>query len=118
MKSKLGNPTKAEKKKIQICTQEIGCVPCLLKGLGFNPADWHHVLRGGRRVNHSHGFANCPLHHRNIIPSGYTEKQVKEVMGPSMAANPKEFEEEFGTQEELVEIQNILYNKYLELSGE
>lgn len=118
MKSSLGSPTKEEKKKIRICTQEIGCVPCLLRGLGNNPADWHHVLRGGRRVSHSHGFANCPYHHRGIIPLGFTEKQVKEVMGPSMAKNPKDFEEIFGTQDELIDVQNILYEKHLELSGE
>lgn len=86
--------------------QSIGCVCCQIRGLGYADGEIHHILSGGRRISHDHTICLTPWHHRGVVPSGFTEKQVKDIMGPSMAKSPKEFEEVFGTQEELLEFQN------------
>lgn len=105
MKSSLGSPTKKQIRRFQMA-QSVGCICSHIMGLGYNDCEIHHILSGGRRISHDHTICMSAWHHRGIVPSGFTEKEVKEVMGPSMAKNPKEFEEVFGTQMELLEFQN------------
>jgi hypothetical protein len=102
--------TKADQRRFDQI-QQIGCVPCLLRGLGHNPPDIHHIIDGGRRRGHSFTYGNCPYHHRGIVPFGHDEKKVKEIMGPSLAKNPKEYHEVFGSEEYLLEVQNMLIEK-------
>lgn len=116
MKSSLPAPTKAQLERWRIM-QEIGCVTCYLSSRWGVPADIHHVLSGGRRISHSHVLALCPWCHRSVKPdTKLTTASFKEMYGPALDANPKEFQQRYGTQQELLEIQEALIQKYYEVT--
>lgn len=100
MKSSLPPPTKAEQRRFEIITQRLGCVACRMEGFGYVPADAHHLLSGGRRISHSHTIPLCPWHHRGVAAD------YKPVGQPSLALNKREFEEWYGTEEQLLEATN------------
>jgi len=89
-----GNPTKAEKKWMDWIIQH-GCVICR------NPAEVHHVLRGGLRTGHLDSLPLCPEHHR----LGANDDQV-------VSRHPwkREFEKRYGTEQELLTHLRSLYN--------
>lgn len=118
MKSSLPSPTKAQLERWRVM-QELGCVCCCLDQRTGVPSDIHHVLSGGRRISHSHSLALCSYHHRSVKPSDtlLTDKQFKEMYGPALDANPKEFQQRYGTQQELLEIQEALIQKYYEVTS-
>ena len=113
MKSSLPSPNKIDIRRFQII-YETGCIVTRLIGLGYNSPDIHHILLGGKRISHQHTIGLSPYHHRGIISTGFTKEQMYDRLGPSMALNPKEFEERFGTQEYLLDVQNKIINKYME----
>ena len=113
MKTKLSSPSKKHKERWSRA-QEIGCVACLLDGRLGVPGDVHHILSGGRRISHYHSLILCPWHHRAVPLEGgmcYTEG----ILGPSMAHSPREFKRRYGTDSELLEIQNALLDKHEEM---
>ena len=117
MKSSLPSPTKAQLERWRVM-QELGCVACQMNGVVGVPADIHHVLSGGRRISHSHVLALCPYHHRSVKPdTKLTTVRFKEIYGPALDANPKEFQQRYGTQQELLEIQEALIQKYYEVTS-
>ena len=99
--------------------QAIGCVCCALDGRLGVPGDIHHILSGGRRISHRHTICLDPWHHRSVKPSDtkLTTVRFKEVYGPALDANPKEFQQRYGTQQELLEIQEALIQKYYEVTS-
>lgn len=88
--------------------QDIGCVACALNGTLEVPGDIHHILSGGKRISHWHTCCLCPYHHRG---NGWTE-QIELDNGPSLAYNPTKFREQYGSDVELLEIQNELIMAY------
>ena len=69
--------------------REIGCIVCRHRGLGFAPAEKHHLLttglhgNGKRRGEHA-TVGLCPYHHRGIgTPTS--------ALGPSYAREPRAF---------------------------
>jgi len=113
MQHSTGNPTKAQQKRFERMS-DIGCVPCIIKGIYQNPPQIHHIVKGKKRLGHDYTIAKCPYHHQGHLPLGYKFDQVRERMGPSYALEPEAFEHEFGTQEELLEFQNALLDHYVE----
>lgn len=101
----MANPTRADKERWSRIV-ELGCVACILDGNLGVPPDIHHILSGGRRIGHRATVGLCPWHHRGV--GEYTETH-----GPSLARNPKLFEERYGTGPELLEMQNELLKHYL-----
>jgi len=83
----------------------IGCVACIRRGYFGVPPDAHHLTTGGmagqKRLGDDIVAPLCPYHHRNVIPSGKTSEWMRDYFGPSLAAEPKAFRDEFGDQEEL-----------------
>lgn len=106
MHSSLGSPTKTHKKRFQ-SIQDVGCVACLIDGNFGAPCDIHHILSGGRRIGHEVTVGLCPWHHRGV-PDGMSDAIAKILLGPSMAKNPREFRERYGTDTELLKLQNEL----------
>lgn len=89
----LQNPTREEREYMGAC-KRLGCTVCILTGLGNTPADFHHMLKNGRRISHLHGFGLCPTHHDSGLntPDFVSRHPWK-----------KEFEARFGTEQELLE---------------
>jgi len=85
-----------------------GCLPSLLMHQPNVHCDVHHVLSGGRRIGDHATVGMSPWHHRGMPWDGKTEGQMEDFLGPSMAKSPGKFKEKFGTQQELLEIQDYV----------
>ena len=82
---------------------ELGCVVCRNIGVGYSPAEIHHLRKDcgtGQRSSHKRSIPLCPQHHRN---GGY---------GVAIHAGQRKWEENYGTEESLLEQVNR------ELAGE
>lgn len=95
MKSSLPPPTKAQKRRMGIIKQDIGCIVCHSRGLGVVPADAHHILSGGRRISHDATIPLCKLHH-----DGYDAARdgVANMFEPSLADSKRDFIAKYGTE--------------------
>ena len=113
MQHSTGNPTKAQQKRFDRI-QAIGCVACTIDGIYQNPCEIHHLVSGMKRLGHDYTCGLCAMHHRGVVPTGYTYEQVRNASGPSMAIEPEAFRKHYGTQEELLEFQNALLDHYVE----
>ena len=71
--------------------REIGCIVCLLRGLGFAACEKHHLLTTGRhgtgkRRGEAYTVGLCIYHHRSVgTPTS--------ALGPSYAREPRAFRE-------------------------
>lgn len=43
----------------------LGCIVCRNEGLGETPAEPHHILHAGRRIDDLHTIPLCVRHHRS-----------------------------------------------------
>jgi len=108
---------KADKRRFLAIT-EIGCLACRLqfpdRKTDFSyTTDIHHILRGGIRRGNQATIGLCPWHHRAVIVNGaYPQELMDYELGPSLANSRKIFEEHFGTQGELLEMQNELIEEW------
>jgi hypothetical protein len=84
--------TKQEKKWLQHLA-DIGCIVCRLNGI-YSPADIHHILKSGKRQSHLETIPLCPTHHRGGINND---------IAVSRHPFKREFEERYGTENELHE---------------
>jgi hypothetical protein len=80
----------------------LGCVVCHKLGWGKTPADAHHLLRNGRRIDDLHTIPLCEGHHR----SGLNNEDV-------VSRHPwhREFERRYGSEEELLALTRELHRK-------
>jgi len=90
--------TKAEKRRFQIISRDVGCIACydLSDGILGTPGDVHHLLSPdtGNRISHSHTIALCKAHHNK---------------GPLSTHKAKfKFRERFGSDEYLLALTNSL----------
>lgn len=113
-----GKPTKEESAYIVACKDGF-CVACMIRseqpdcpsGFELHPGgDFHHLLSGGIRRGHMFGICLCAHHHRNIPNWGWSDKEMEEYYGPSLAAGSKRFHAAFGSDDELLDRQR----RYLE----
>lgn len=73
---------------------DMGCIVCRNVGYGDSPAEIHHLRKGcgaGQRASNYRAIPLCPQHHRL---GGY---------GVAIHAGQKEWEKNFGTEEQLLE---------------
>ena len=112
MHSKHGSsPTLAHKRRWDEF-RWVGCVACQQHHRRGQPSDVHHILVDGKRPRgaeaHWKTIGLCPHHHRGIPHEGLSNKRMTEIYGPSKALEPKKFEALYGTDEELLVLQNNL----------
>lgn len=101
MHSKAKPPTLAEKQRFA-AIYEVGCIPCWLKGISFQPCTIQHVVEGRKRLGHDYTYGLCEFHHFGTPKDGWTVKQTEDVLGPSLALSKKRFMQTFGSERELV----------------
>ena len=88
----MSTPTKAEKEWMDAIAY-FGCIVCHLAGHPGTPASVHHILSGGRRIDHLHTIPLCRGHHQ------YPERDSGKIARhPNRAA----FEAAYGTEAELL----------------
>lgn len=107
-----GNPTAAQLKRWD-AIRELGCVCCRLRSI-VRAAEIHHMTIGGKhgqkRLGHDFTFGLCAWHHRGENAFGSKDLGTK-AYGPSFAHEPSRFRRVFGTQECLLEVQNLMLEK-------
>lgn len=104
-------PTKEQQRR-QDLIRDLGCLVARLRGHGFVPCEIHHLTDCGRTISQDHTIGLNPWSHRGVSFNDLTYAQCRELFGPSLAKGSKIFHAEFGSNEELLEMQNQLLDKY------
>jgi len=100
-----GRPrTKAQAYRIQLITQELGCLACDIEGESGGFADAHHC--DDQRQDHDRIYGLCPWHHRGLSVDGSHRNRMRNMYGPSKAHEPRAFTERYGTEQQLLDLQN------------
>jgi hypothetical protein len=105
-------PTKAQQRR-QDTIREIGCIACLLGGLGFRHPEIQHLNSCGRNISQDHTIGLCDWHHRGVLPDGLVTSAATILFGPSFAKSSRQFHDRYGSDAELLEKQNMLIASYL-----
>lgn len=107
------SPTRAEQQRFRDL-RDIGCICCYLNRQRGMPTayfgiDVHHTLSGGRRRGHGKTLGCCPWHHRAVVPYEVMGQAVATAMfGPSLANGSKPFHAFYGSDDDLLELQDRL----------
>lgn len=91
--------------------RDMGCLVAHIRGIGYVPAEIHHLLTTGRHGNGKRRgdeatIALNPYSHRGIRFDGWTLDECRRMFGPSLALEPKAFRETFGTDDDLLAREN------------
>lgn len=105
----------AEAARVVAC-KTTACVPCWAWAhAGHMPiADiatccgYDHSVRGRIRRGHLFGFGSCDHHHQGIPGDGWTSAAMRAHFGPSLMDGSKAFARAYGTDDELITLQNRL----------
>jgi len=100
--------TKAEQERFDRI-KEGPCIACLQRGIdlsGQGLVEVHHLLSGGRRIGHMATVGLCAWSHRAVPFWGMTHEEMRDHYGPSLAEGSRPFHAEFGSDAELLEMQN------------
>lgn len=113
MRHSTNTPTKAEAARMS-AIKELGvCVACHQLGLtGSQYVDIHHLISGNKRRGHMFTVGACPWHHRGHPLQGHSANETRKLLGPSLEHGSKPFRAKFGTDDELLELQNRLLNEH------
>jgi len=109
------NRTKAESRRFDQIQQR-GCVPCYLEAKLQErkwvpePCDIHHT----EGQNHAMTYGNCPWHHRGLRKFELDLLEMQNKFGPSLARNPARYRARYGTEDDLLAIQNRMLVKSIE----
>lgn len=98
-------PTREESAWL-VAVKEGPCLACLIfTGKKFLGCDAHHLLSGGRRIGHLATIGLCPWHHRGVAEF-FAPFHLRECIGPSLMDGSKLFRAAYGTDAELLALQN------------
>lgn len=84
------------------------CIPCMLYGWPSIPGEAQHVTEAGRRIGHQYTYRSCAYHHRGELGHFATSYDARQARGPSFALSKQDFARTFGSERELVQIQDGL----------
>lgn len=87
------------------------CLACQIRGAlsaGMGIVEAHHLLSGGRRIGHMATIGLCFWHHRAEPFWGCTSQECRDEYGPALAEGSKPFHQEFGSDADLLQMQNEL----------
>lgn len=84
--------------------QSLGCIACKRELGVFTPAEIHHILRNGRRIDHYHTLPLCATHHRG---------GVNDSRATSRHPYRRAFEERYGDEWDLLaEVRSSLRTRF------
>lgn len=85
------------------------CMACLKKGIRYEEgagAEGNHMKSGNIRISHAHSYGLCQWHHRRVlIVQGWGFDDHRDNLGPSLLDGSRVFHETFGTDAELLNLQ-------------
>ena len=89
-----------------------GCVVAHILGLKYIPCAIHHFTIGGKhgqkRRGHDYTIGLNDWSHQGYTVMGWSKDECLERLGPSYADDPGAFRDMFGSDDELLKIQNDL----------
>lgn len=85
----------------------LGCIACQLENRVGRPAQVHHLVEGNKRLGHRYTLGLCPWHHVGE-EQGIMSNWGMKHLGPSVHKHKRAFEERYGTQRELLTLQDRL----------
>lgn len=106
-------PTKAQQARFD-ALREIGCICCWSFVGRWRAPEMHHIVDNGYRKHsggHDSSLPLCSHHHQGVPPDGWTTKDAREILGPSLALNKREFIRVFGTERQLLETVNAMLER-------
>jgi hypothetical protein len=95
--------TKAEKERF-VKIKESGCLCCHIDGNKHVPCDCHHLKAGNMRRGHAYTIGLCLWHHRGVPTDAAF---FPTDPGPSLANGSRTFHEFYGSDDFLLNLQNI-----------
>ena len=112
-----GKPTADQQRRFDLLKDTdpqtgTGCLVAQILGLPFIPAAIHHLLIGGhhgqKRRGHDYTIALNDWSHqgRPLTEYGWSAEDCRRILGPSFAIEPNAFRERFGSDDELLALQN------------
>ncbi len=106
-----GKPTAAQQRRFDaIKSEHVGCLVAHILGIGWLPAGIHHFTIGGhhgqKRRGHDFTIGLNDWSHQGYPLTGWTAAECERVLGPSFAKTPNAFRERFGSDDELLAMQN------------
>lgn len=81
------------------------CVACWRRGIVTIGCDANHMLSGSRRIGHDASYALCKWHHSAHPDEGETPPRMRMLYGPSLMCGSKTFRAVYGTDDELLALQ-------------
>ena len=109
------SPNKKQERRFQVIA-DIGCLACLLDGNPGEPPDIQHLLSGGKRRGHDATIGLCPWHHRGHPKLGMTAEHMRAIFGPSFHHEKRAFHEAYGSDDDLLSMQDTLIERYEQLA--
>ncbi|HEY3434262.1 MAG TPA: Ref family recombination enhancement nuclease [Solirubrobacterales bacterium] len=125
--------TKVEARRRDACKAAV-CVACVVRQmLGALPAKWvmvghdgtgslylglleyHHLKSGNVRRGHMFGLGLCFWHHegnQRQPPEGWTHQSLRDRYGPSLKDGARLFHETYGSDDELLALQDEILRSY------
>lgn len=96
--------------------KELACVACSVwAGAGQMPdghietaCEYNHAKSGNIRIGHEAGFALCQWHHRGVPRQMWGAKRTRAHYGPSLMDGSDLFHRTYGSDEELIALQNAI----------
>lgn len=91
-------------------------MPCYienqLRGRAYvpEPCDIHHTNGGN---DHMATYGNCPWHHRGVPKNDMRPSDMVHIFGPSLAISPRGYRIRYGSESELLALQDALLLKSL-----
>jgi hypothetical protein len=104
------NRTKDEQDRFDAIKQG-DCMACMQRGInlrGQGLIEVHHLLSGGRRIGHMATVGLCCWHHRAVVFEFHGHAEMREHYGPSLAEGSRPFHAEFGSDSELLAMQEAV----------
>ena len=108
MRHSTGNRTKAEQARFDKMKEMGICMACYQLGMqGYQYVEIHHLLSGNKRIGHMATVSLCPYHHRGAWEGvAGSLADARAGYGASVSHGSKLFRAEFGTDKELLAMQN------------
>lgn len=117
MQHSTGKPTKAEQARLD-ALHDMPCIACEIeadwaKQRGETPlsqpmrTEAHHLTDKGYRSHSGGHMATIPLegwHHRGELLYPLSEREMKQLYGPSLALHKREFKATYGSERDLLAI--------------
>jgi hypothetical protein len=70
--------------------------------------EYNHAKSGNLRIGHAAGYACCQWHHQGRVSCGWNHAHMRAHFGPSLMDGSRLFHDTYGSDDELIALQDEL----------